>query len=137
MPCGRAAGRHAGSGAQARRLTGALLKPGHSLSEDGWRHANRPSGDRRPRPVPIGHQGPARLWSTLQPGTPAPAQPGWLARVQVTGAAPQPGPATPMSGLFGLYDPVADRTAEPLISVRRCSPVRDQDGTLRQARCST
>lgn len=46
-----------------------------------------------------------RLWSTLQPRVSAPSQPGWLARVQVTGPAPQPGPAAPMSSLFGLRDP--------------------------------
>lgn len=85
---------------------GALIKPGHWLSEDGWRHANAPQVIAAQGLYPwTAAKVQPRLWSTLQPGTSAPAQPGWLARVQVTGPAPQPGPAAPMSGLFGLPDP--------------------------------
>ena len=85
---------------------GALLRPGHWLSQEGWRNANAPqvitAQDLFPWTVAKVQP---RLWSTLQPGVAAPSQPGWLARVQVTGPAPQPGPAAPMSGLFGLPDP--------------------------------
>jgi hypothetical protein len=84
----------------------ALLRPGHWLSQDGWRHANAPQviAARDLYPWTVAKVQP-RLWSTLQPGVPMPSQPGWLARVQVTGPAPQPGPAAPMSSLFGLPDP--------------------------------
>lgn len=86
----------------------ALLRPGHWLSQDGWRHASAPqvitAQDLFPWTVATVRP---RLWCTLQPGVAVPSQPGWLARVQVTGPAPQPGPAAPMSSLFGLPDPWA------------------------------
>ena len=84
----------------------ALLRPGHWLSHGGWRHANAPQviAVQDLFPWTVAKVRP-RLWSTLQPGVPSPAQPGWLARVQVIGPAPQPGPAAPMSSLFGLPDP--------------------------------
>jgi hypothetical protein len=98
----------------------AILRPGHWLSWDGWRHANAPqvitAADLFPWTVARVRP---RLWSTLQPGVPAPAQPGWLARVQVTGPAPQPGPSAPMSSLFGLPDPWP--TVPPNLSSRPAS----------------
>lgn len=83
-----------------------LLRPGHWLSEDGWRHVNAPEviAAQDLYPWTVAKVQP-RLWNTLQPGTSMPAQPGWLAPVQVTGPVPQPGPGAPMSGLFGLPDP--------------------------------
>lgn len=99
---------------------GALLKPGHWLSQDGWRHANAPQVIAAQDLFPwTAAKVQPRLWSTLQPGVPTPAQPGWLARVQVTGSAPQPGPAVPMSSLFGLPDPWP--TVPPNLSPRPAS----------------
>jgi hypothetical protein len=85
---------------------GAVLRPGHWLSQDGWRHANAPQviAAQDLFPWTVARVRP-RLWSTLQPGVTVPSQPGWLTRMHVTGPAPQPGPAAPMSSLFGLPDP--------------------------------
>ena len=85
---------------------GALLRPGHWLSQDGWRHANAPQviAAQDLFPWTVAEVRP-RLWSTLEPGVSVPSQPGWLARVQVTGPGPQLGPASPMRSLFGLPDP--------------------------------
>lgn len=84
----------------------AILRPGHWLSQDGWRHANAPqvitAHDLSPSTVAKVQP---RLWSTLQPGVPTPSQPGWLTRMQVTGPAPRPEQAASMSSLFGLPDP--------------------------------
>jgi len=82
---------------------GQLLEPGHWCTKAGWRRAHIPQviaiQDLYPWTVTKAQP---RLWATLEPGARAPAQPSWLARVQVSGAAPTPGPADSLADLFDL-----------------------------------
>ena len=82
---------------------GQLLEPGHWCTSNGWRRAHIPHviavHDLYPWTATTARP---RLWTTLEPGTRAPAQPGWLARVQVSGAAPSLDPADSLADLFDL-----------------------------------
>jgi hypothetical protein len=82
---------------------GQFVDPGHWCTSKGWRRAHVPQvivvADLYPWTVTKAQP---RLWTTLKPGTHPPTQPGWLARVDVTGAMPTPGPADSLADLFDL-----------------------------------
>jgi hypothetical protein len=82
---------------------GQLLEPGHWCTGKGWRRAHVPQviavADLYPWTVTKAQP---RLWTTLEPGTQPPTQPSWLARIDVTGAMPTPGPADSLADLFDL-----------------------------------
>ena len=87
-----------------------LLEPGHWCTSQGWRRAHVPQ-------VITAHslypwtvtEAQPRLWTTLQPGVTTPAQPGWLARMDVSGMMPAATAADPPNRLFGLPPAWSDR----------------------------
>ena len=80
-----------------------LFRDGHWLSRAGWRrgHAPRVISMQGLNPWDVTKVQP-RLWSTLEPGVTLPAQPPWLAEVDVAGVEAQVGPAAGLNELFGL-----------------------------------
>ena len=100
-----------------------LLEPGHWCSSEGWRRARVPQ-------VITAHglypwtvsETPPRLWTTLQAGVTAPAQPSWLARMELAGPMPTAAPADSLARLFGL--PPAWSAREPrFVSQPRTVPL--------------
>jgi hypothetical protein len=82
---------------------GQLLEPGHWCTGGGWRRGHAPQviTIHGLFPWTVAESQP-RVWTTLQPGLAVPAQPGWLAAVQVTDTLPAPAAADSPADLFGL-----------------------------------
>lgn len=80
-----------------------LLEPGHWCTGGGWRRAHAPQviSIHGLFPWTVTESRP-RVWTTLQPGIAAPAQPGWLAAMQIADELPVPAAADSPAGLFGL-----------------------------------
>jgi hypothetical protein len=80
-----------------------LVREGHWVTRAGWRRGHAPqvitASDFGPRAVASYHP---RLWDTLEPGRARPAQPPFLARMDLSG--PDPGPLPTGDNPFGLPD---------------------------------